>query len=303
MVLMIVVASRGSSPGKAGAKMAVAADGSTMGTIGGGRVEFDLVGQANALLSSQPVKPKLLTKLHRAAAAGEASGMICGGEQRVALYRCGQMERQLMLQLARATQERGDVWLQATDRGLDVILSQNQRLDALSEISGTGRWIYRESIGIRKTVYIIGGGHVGLALSRVLVTLDFDIVVLDARGKLETLARNVYATEKRVVRYCRISDFVPEGPRAFVLVMTHGYRTDQQVLEQLAGKKFAYIGVLGSKRKIMQMKRCLRNRGVADAWLDVLHAPVGLPIHSHTPAEIAVSIAAELIQCCALKTG
>ncbi len=279
--------------------MAVAADGSTSGTIGGGMVEFDLVNHAKALLAGQQAKPSLLTKLHHHAAEGDLSGMACGGEQVIAVYCCGSSERQLIRHLTVVDRGGGEELLQATAQGLSVIPNQNKLLGTRFEKTDATGWSYQESIGVRKTAYIIGGGHVALALSRVLATLDVDIVVLDERENLETLQRNAYATEKRIVNYCRIGDIIPEGEQVSILIMTHSHRTDELVVEKLAGKKINYIGVLGSKNKIAQMKRSLRSNGVAGAWLDGLHAPAGLPINSHTPAEIAISIAAELIQCTA----
>jgi xanthine dehydrogenase accessory factor len=157
-------------------------------------------------------------------------------------------------------------------------------------------WRYQEEAGQRPTVTIIGGGHVGLALSRVMAELNFHIVVLDDRSRLETMAENSYAQEKGVVSYKRIGTLVNEGRQSFVLIMTFGHQADELVLRQLVGKKLRYLGLMGSPAKIAQIFARLKKQGVAAASPKKVHAPVGLPIHSHTPEEIAISIAAEIIQ-------
>ena len=158
-------------------------------------------------------------------------------------------------------------------------------------------WLYREEAGQRPTLTIIGGGHVGLALSRVMAELNFHIVVLDDRARLATMAANTYAQEKHVTSYNRIGRHVSEGSQSYVVIMTFGHLADERVLGQLAEKKTALPGdALGSPAKIAQIFTHLKKKGVAAASLKKVHAPVGLPIHSHTPEEIAISIAAEIIQ-------
>jgi len=157
-------------------------------------------------------------------------------------------------------------------------------------------WLYQEEAGQRPTVTIIGGGHVGLALSRVMADLNFHIVVLDDRARVATMAANTYVQEKQVVSYKSIGKHISEGKESYVVIMTFGHQGDERVLEQLAGKKLRYLGLMGSPAKIAQIFARLKKKGVGAASLKKVHAPVGLPINSHTPEEIAVSIAAEIIQ-------
>jgi xanthine dehydrogenase accessory factor len=106
---------------------------------------------------------------------------------------------------------------------------------------------------------------------------------------------NAYAHEKHVVNYSNIGKYVGEGSGCYAVIMTFGHQADEQVLKQLAGKKLRYLGMLGSPAKIAQIFASLKKQGVSAASLKKVHAPVGLPIHSHTPEEIAISIAAEII--------
>jgi xanthine dehydrogenase accessory factor len=158
-----------------------------------------------------------------------------------------------------------------------------------------GLWTFREEAGQRPVLTIIGGGHVGLALSRVMAGLDFHVRVLDDRAGLATLAANVYAQETHVVSYRGIGRHVEEGERSYAVIMTYGHLADEKVLAQLAVKKLRYLGLLGSPAKNARIFARLRKKGVTAAQLRKVHAPVGLPIHSHTPEEIAISIAAEII--------
>lgn len=290
-MLMIVVESHGSSPGKPGAKMAVTANGECFGTIGGGALESALLKEARSALQEEDFEYRLRRLQHRAAEVGEASGMICGGEQSVLLYACRQELSALFRRLADNPQ--GVLTLSPASIAFD-------RAHTLPEPcrftrQGDTDWQYREVVGGSKQAYIIGGGHVGLALSRILSTLDFDITVIDERKDLDTLTRNVYARQLVTLPYREVGDAIPEGDRVHVFIMTHSHHADLKVAERLASKKVAYLGVLGSRDKIARLKAKLAETLSADE-LQRIRGPIGLPIHSHTPEEIAVSIAAELIQ-------
>jgi xanthine dehydrogenase accessory factor len=162
-------------------------------------------------------------------------------------------------------------------------------------------WCYREQLGFRDHVTVVGGGHVSLALSNVLALLDFELTVLDDRPDLPTLAANQAAHHRRVISYDTIADEIVPGPHQYVVVMTVGYRTDALVLRQLLGsttepEPYRYLGVMGSTAKVAELRRGLAEAGFTAAAMARLRGPIGLPIGSQTPEEIAVSIAAELIQ-------
>ncbi|CCE23121.1 XdhC family protein [Methylotuvimicrobium alcaliphilum] len=290
-MLMIVVESHGSSPGKPGAKMAVTSHGECFGTIGGGALESALLKEARSALQEDGLEPRLRRLQHHPTRDGEASGMICGGEQTVLLYNCRQDQSALFRSLADNPQG----VLTLSPAGIAFDDAQTLPESCRFTRQGDNDWWYKESVGWSKQAYIIGGGHVGLALSRILATLDFDITVIDERENLDTLTRNVYARQKLTLPYREIGTAIPEGSLIYVLIMTHSHYADQKIAECLAGKKVDYMGVLGSRKKIAQLKAKLAETLSADE-LQRIRGPIGLPIHSHTPEEIAVSIAAELIQ-------
>ncbi len=295
LILMMVIDSQGSSPGKTGAKLAIAEDGSRFGTIGGGAVEHKLINKAVSLLnttSEKELKPLLMRECHHPSVTKEQSGMICGGEQTVAFYPCTKAELTTIENLAAVAASSQGIVLQADQSGLHWL--DGKPIPAKSTILDNNYWRYEEVVGNVKTAYIIGGGHVGLALSKILAMLEFNIVVIDEREGLETLAKNSYATDKHIIDYQTVNDLIPDGEQVFIFIMTHSHRTDQLAVEKLVAKNVGYIGVLGSRHKISQLKNNLSGKIEANI-LNSLRAPIGLPIKSHTPAEIAVSIAAELI--------
>jgi xanthine dehydrogenase accessory factor len=291
VMLMVVVSSQGSSPGKAGAKMAVTVQGQCFGTIGGGAVEHNLVKQAQSLLTNDAFHHQLIREQHHLSATGHASGMVCGGEQTVLLYVCQYSD----LELFRHTLSKSPGALKLSPAGIqynqDCTLPFPLRFDMLSD----DNWIYEERVGIDKQAYLIGGGHVSLALSRILATLDFDITVIDERNNLETFNHNIDAHHKLVIPYQNIVSAIPEGDQIYIFIMTHSYKTDENVTELLADKKVRYLGVLGSHKKIAQLKANLSSKVPLES-IQRIRGPIGLPINSHTPEEIAISIAAELIQ-------
>ena len=100
--------------------------------------------------------------------------------------------------------------------------------------------------------------------------------------------------KKLIAPYSSISEYICENKPAYVFIMTHSHLSDQLVLTELVNKQLAYIGILGSKRKIKIMQKNLIEFISTERWQSI-HAPIGLAIHSQTPMEIAISIAAELI--------
>ncbi len=150
-------------------------------------------------------------------------------------------------------------------------------------------------------IVIFGAGHCAQALVRVLMNLQCHLTVVESRAEwLEKLPRESSGSAKlHVIRADRsLASYVGELPeRAFVLSMTMGHSTDLPVLvEVLKTRQFPYVGVIGSDAKAAALKRGLREAGVDEAGIDRVICPVGLPIGNNDPAEIALSIAAQLLE-------
>ena len=157
-------------------------------------------------------------------------------------------------------------------------------------------WLYKEKTGYKNHLYIIGGGHCALAFSKLMRGMDFYITLYEERDGLNTVVQNEFAHEIIIVDdYTALGFHIASGRNQYVVIMTFGYRTDDVALRSLLDKTFSYIGVLGSKKKMEKLFADYRKDEIAENILQRIHTPIGLAIKSHTPEEIAVSIAAEII--------
>jgi xanthine dehydrogenase accessory factor len=286
--LLCVVRSAGSSPGRQGFKMTVT-DETVAGSIGGGIMEHKWVELARQRLREGDHASLLRPQIHRREAPADRSGMMCAGEQEVLLWPLQPTDLPVVAAIEAALQQlSGGAWEVSEATGLR--LTGMAPADFYAYQPGPG-WRYGEQLGFRDQLTIVGGGHVSLALSQVASKLEFEITVLDDRADLPTLAANHYAHYKQQVEYEALS--VPPGPRRYVVVMTVGYRTDAVALRQLLGHSYAYLGVMGSATKVAELRRVLQAEGFDSGGL---RGPIGVSINSRLPEEIAVSVAAELIQ-------
>lgn len=306
VMLMYVVESSGSSPGRQGFYMAVDAEGNMMGSIGGGIMEHKLVEMAKEKLQAclagrQASNFRLQTaalkkQVHNKDVAVDQSGMICSGEQTVFIYQVLNKDLPAIDQIIQTLHQNHQGTLILSPSGVDFTISQPKKNFEFNRQSEKD-WIYREKIGFSDYLHIIGGGHCSLALSLLMKKLNFYIHIYENRQDLHTVLINDAAhVKKNVSDYSELTSLIPEGEQQYVVVMTFGYRTDAEVLRALYGKKFKYIGVLGSRNKIRIMLDDLKKEGMPEEFLSSLHAPIGLQIKSETPEEIAVSIAAEIIR-------
>ncbi len=280
--LVTVVDAVGSVPGKPGAKMVVSPSG-CFGTVGGGVAESEMAARARAISEAT-----LVTFNH----AGQDAQSFCAGVQTFALLPLDPRDSGVLSAIVTTLSEDGCGALRLSGGGLSF--SAGEQAPICYE--ARDRWSFCETLGKLDTLYIVGGGHVSLALSRVMATLPLNIVVLDDREGLPTLTENVYAHSTQVIAYDDVADHVAEGERCFVVIMTYGHVDDQDVLERLVGLRFRYLGMMGSAAKVRQIFANLEAKGVPRAQLERVHSPIGLAIASHTPAEIAISIAAEIIK-------
>jgi xanthine dehydrogenase accessory factor len=149
-------------------------------------------------------------------------------------------------------------------------------------------------------LYVLGAGHVGQAVARLASTVGFDVHVVDDRSKFanrDLLPEPIHLVVDDVPGWV---DRTTLPPAAFVAVVTRGHRHDLDALRALAGRDLRYVGLIGSRAKVARLFEQLVGEGISPDALTRVHTPIGLDIGAVTPAEIAVSIVAELL---AVRSG
>jgi xanthine dehydrogenase accessory factor len=292
VLLLCVVDSEGSSPGRRGFKMAVSQDGAISGTIGGGAMEFKLVEVAKAQLKANEKKISVVVQYHDKEHKKDRSGMICSGNQTIALIPLGKEALPLVTKLCQPEELPFNSFLVFHNKGIKLV-EETMETGFLQKENGL--WSYTERVKQAAVIHIIGGGHVSLALSEMMHYLGFYVKVYDNRPGLNTMESNKFANEKILADYENIGEIIPSGLSEFLVIMTMGYRDDLKVLKQLLQKDFFYLGMLGSEFKTATLLNELKADGVDAAIFEKYFIPVGLNILSKTPKEIAVSIAAQII--------
>lgn len=292
--VLTVIDNFGSSPGRKGFKMLVAQNGFIFGSVGGGVMESSLVEEARQLLLKEDQLTFIKQQIHRGSIEN-GSGMICSGEQTVAFHCLDSNHVAVIQNIIDSLQsgESGRLTLTPTAYSFSV-----QQLDShfKSKIYSNEDWSFEESVGFRETLYIIGGGHVGVAVTELFVSLGFYVVVCDNREELNTMEGNTFAHQKMVIDYNEIDQLVHSSNNTYVAIMTNKYTDDKLVLSKLIKNNYKFIGVLGSKAKLKIMWKDLLKEGYTKEELETVYAPIGLSIKSETPQEIAVSVAAQVIQ-------
>jgi xanthine dehydrogenase accessory factor len=297
VMLLYVLESNGSSPGRQGFSMVVNTPGEMAGSIGGGIMEHKLVELAkeNLKKNKQISTPLIRKQVHDKAIAKDQSGMICSGDQTIAICPLHAADLDTVNRILQCLQLRNNGTIQLSPAGLNFT-EETPPADYSYVYTSQNDWLFSGKIGHTNHLYIIGAGHCALALSKLVSTMDFYIHLYDNRHALLTMEQNRYAHEKIVTDDFAVVNEIPTGSNSYVVIMTVGYRTDDLAIRAMLHKPMAYFGVLGSKKKIEKLFSDYIAEGISKDLLDKIHAPIGLPINSRTPEEIAISIAAEIIQ-------
>ncbi len=143
---------------------------------------------------------------------------------------------------------------------------------------------------------ICGGGHVSLALAQIGALLEFDIAVIDDRAEFASTERFPMASRVLAMPFLAALDELGSREDDYYVIVTRGHAFDRDCLAKVLEGAYGYVGMIGSRTKIAAVMNYLRDSGVPQEMLDGVHTPIGLKIGGQTPAEVAVSIAAELVQ-------
>ena len=146
-----------------------------------------------------------------------------------------------------------------------------------------------------QTVYIFGGGHVSLSLSKVAALAGFRTVVVDNREAFANRERFPEADQVYAEEFEEVFPKLPVNECSYLVIVTRGHKDDMRVLAWAVTTSARYIGMIGSKRKAIEVLKELEKEGLSRRELERVHSPMGLEIGAVTPEEIAVAVVAEMI--------
>ena len=291
---------RGSLPMAHDAKMLVSADGERLGTVGGGCTEADVTAQALATWETRA--PRRVTHTLNADLAGDI-GLSCGGT--VELFVEPLLPSDEMIRLCRGVADAIDQRIAGT-----VTTSLDWSGGAVKVArAGNSEWrvepavgcvlsadIFVEDLPRLPRLIVFGAGHVGAEIARAAARCDFHVVVIDDRADFANAERLPFAHEVVAEDFRAVLDRLALDADDFVIAATRGHGHDALIVERLAPSAARYVGMLGSKRKQAVIWKALERSGVPREKLDRVKVPIGENIGADTPAEIAISVVAELIR-------
>ena len=296
VALMMVPQSIGSSPGRQGHLMAIANDDSMYGTIGGGAMEYKQVEACKKHLKAQQTKPLYQRLTHEKKEDADWSGLSCSGEQTILSFFLYPVDKILIEEILDKQNDRRWSLVCTSDGRLACVLNEVPLQRYMYHFGQENEWSYQFMINQRDHVFIIGAGHVGQALCRQLHFLDFDITLIDNRKKLPTEETDTLIHQKVICNYKKVANFVLSSPLDYIVIMSFSSALDQLILSQLIQKPCKYIGMMASSTKAQRIRAALQKKGLDSALLERVHTPIGISLSCKSPAEIAVSVAAQMIQ-------
>ncbi len=276
VALCTVVGSRGSTPQSTGARMVLLRNGQQVGTLGGGCVEAEVRQRALKMLSD--CQSGLLTfKLDHD--YGWDDGLICGGTMHIYVQ---------TLRDANAASE--------FETALNSLHAGNKPMLAIEYSTEEGeRKTYTETLTPPPRLVIAGAGHVGQALARLAADAGFEITIIDDRADLTSADRFPSARHRIIGEIETELRRQPIDSESYIVIVTRGHKHDGHALAAVVNSPARYIGLIGSRRKVITIFQDLLHQGIPIDNLLRVHAPIGFEIGAVTVPEIAVSIAAELV--------
>jgi len=194
-----------------------------------------------------------------------------------------------------------DVWQAAREvmesekpRTLTFDLNQDPKYDTGLVCGGTLE-VFVEPVLPPAILYLFGAGHVAVNVCRVAANAGFEVIVTDDRSSYATQERFPAAREVHALDFDEALKKLDPSESAYIVIVTRGHRDDMRILRWAVQTRAHYVGMIGSKRKVIEISKTLQKEGIAAHLFDRVHSPVGLDIGAVTPEEIAVSITAELI--------
>lgn len=325
LALATVVSDSGSTPRASGSTMIVFRDGKISGTIGGGSVEADVIRSALNLFKA----PGALLSSYDLTQPGSRDDMdlVCGGKMRVLIELIAASRGNLAMfermseeiRMTRPFYWVGKVEENGRTRHIEraVLTAEGKWFGALRPVpkleemlGGSAKDGEKTSLVVAgddhyvvapvlppETVFLVGAGHVSQEIAPLAKQVGFHTVVIDDRADFASAERFPAADEVVVCNdFVHVFDERIVTLGSCIVIVTRGHRYDKEVLAQSLRTDAGYIGMIGSANKRKSVYDGLIQEGFEQSSLDQVHCPIGLSIDAETPAEIAVSVVAELIQ-------
>lgn len=293
VILIAVVHHEKGSPGKQGFKMAISSDGEYAGSIGGGVMEYNILKKCKELLLKKITVNEIEILYHNKKSGVKRSGLICSGTQTNFTSTLTKKNIEVVKKICDSLKQNNTGKIIFSQNGISfAILKKNEPIFSF-KFNTDNDWKFEQAAGENKIVFVIGGGHVGSAVCKILSMLDFYVVLYDSRDDLKIVKDNFYADKKIIDSYKNLGRTIKEN--SYIVIVTTGFDSDKEALKQVINKNAKYIGLMGTKAKINKIFSEAVKDGIKKELLKKIHAPIGIDINSDTPEEIAISIAAEII--------
>jgi xanthine dehydrogenase accessory factor len=331
VALATIIETKGSTPQVTGATAVFSSKGLVEGTLGGGLLEAE---SQKKSLRALKKKESLLCQFNLNADLSSTEEAICGGEVKILVDSKPEEHRDAFRSLSRSLAERRPgvlatfinrisedrvsllrYWIEESgkfkaDQGkhsaffleeVKKVLQEGKPLlmkikEKIFDEKGEETLLFFEPVFPLPHLVIAGAGHVGQALAHLGSLLDFEVTVIDDRAEFANKERLPEADQIIIADFEKAFENFPFTPDTYLVIVTRGHSHDAAVLRQCIASKAAYMGMIGSARKIELMRKKFLEEGWATpAQFERIQAPIGLPIQSKTVEEIAVSIAAQLV--------
>ena len=284
LILTTIIEKKGSAPRGVETSMIVLPDGSIEGTIGGGPIENEIIEESLELIKSG--KNAIFEKYF----TGE--DVICGGRIKVLAEYFDESDLDFLNELVKKYLNGEDVYLIRNLVTFERIFTDDSTKLGDYNLED----FYIQKIKSIPELIIFGAGHIAIPLSKMGALSDFKIHIVDDRADFVTKERFPEASALTVCNLDKLPASIEFKNNTFIVLVTREHAHDEILLKQILNKNYKYIGMIGSKKRVASVKERLIEAGFNSKEVNNIHAPIGLKINSETPAEIAVSILAEIIK-------
>ena len=294
VALATVISTWGSAPRPAGSRMAISKSGKIAGSVSGGCLEGEVFEQAQKILKGKPA-----SLLHYGVSDDRAwnVGLTCGGELDILVEPLSDVHRNLLSALETETPVVLETALSDSPGARQLLRPPNPQVDALLDqenpVRRDGQFL--EPFPRPPELFIFGGSHVAIPLTRLARALGFRITVVDARSKFADADR--FPEARRVIHAWpdEVLNQLPMDSSTYIVILTHDPKFDDPTITAALRGRPRYIGVIGSRKTHRDRVARLTAAGVNPKEIERVHAPIGLDLGAQTAEETALAILAQMV--------